>query len=237
MRDGVWMRIVRSRNVIAAGSITLITELQVLVRTKLARPNLSIQLCNSSQHRCYAQRTHLSVHHHPCRSTNCRTSAQCNRSHACIRHHRRPQSPHLATSPARPALQPDQAPNCAPQAFPEIYLHPVSNRFFLTIHTEPRSQLLFRLEQSVIDGTVCIFISKSTVIECALAVPAGDAPMKNACNRPQKERWESCKASMRAQVGHSFRVIKRELGYTEVRYRGLTRNSAHVLTLRCPTCG
>gem|GEM_PF-6924192 len=150
------MRIVRSRNLNTSRSITLITELQALVRRKLARPNLSIQLGNSSQHRCYAQRNHPSAHRDLCRNTNCRTSVQGDRSHACIRHHPRPQFPHHATSPARPALQPDQAPNCAPPASPEIYLHPVSNRFFLTIHTEPRSQLLFRLEQPVIDGTVCI---------------------------------------------------------------------------------
>jgi len=31
--------------------------------------------------------------------------------------------------------------------------------------------------------------------------------------------------------GHSFRVIKRQFGYTKVRYRGLAKNSSQVLTL------
>jgi IS5 family transposase len=44
--------------------------------------------------------------------------------------------------------------------------------------------------------------------------------IKNARDRRQYERWESCKASMRAKVEHPFRVIKRQFGYTKVRYRG-----------------
>lgn len=55
--------------------------------------------------------------------------------------------------------------------------------------------------------------------------------IKNARDRRQHERWESCKASMRAKVEHPFRVIKRQFGYTKVRYRGLAKNSVQVLTL------
>jgi len=55
--------------------------------------------------------------------------------------------------------------------------------------------------------------------------------IKNARDRRQQERWESCKASMRAKVGHPFRAIKRQLGYTKVRYRGLAKNTSQVLTL------
>ncbi|MEQ7330171.1 transposase, partial [Xanthomonas campestris pv. campestris] len=33
------------------------------------------------------------------------------------------------------------------------------------------------------------------------------------------------------QVEHPFRVIKRQFGYTKVRYRGLAKNTAQVLTL------
>lgn len=36
---------------------------------------------------------------------------------------------------------------------------------------------------------------------------------------------------MRAKVEHPFRVIKRQFGYTKVRYRGLAKNTAQVLTL------
>jgi len=55
--------------------------------------------------------------------------------------------------------------------------------------------------------------------------------IRNARDRRQHERWESCKASMRAKVEHPFRVIKRQFGYTKVRYRGLAKNTAQVLTL------
>jgi len=36
---------------------------------------------------------------------------------------------------------------------------------------------------------------------------------------------------MRAKVEHLFRVIKRQFGYTKVRYRGLAKNTAQVLAL------
>ncbi|MEQ7825429.1 IS5 family transposase [Xanthomonas hortorum pv. hederae] len=49
--------------------------------------------------------------------------------------------------------------------------------------------------------------------------------------RAREQRWEHFKASVRAKVEHPFRVIKRQFGYTKVRYRGLTKNTAHVLTL------
>jgi len=55
--------------------------------------------------------------------------------------------------------------------------------------------------------------------------------IKNKRHRHQVGRWESCKASMRAKVEHPFRVIKRQFGYTKVRYRGLAKNTAQALTL------
>lgn len=42
------------------------------------------------------------------------------------------------------------------------------------------------------------------------------------------EKW---KASVRAKVEHPFRVLKRQFGYTKVRYRGLAKNTAQILTL------
>ena len=38
-------------------------------------------------------------------------------------------------------------------------------------------------------------------------------------------------AKVRARVEHPFRVIKRQFGYTKVRYRGLAKNGAQVATL------
>jgi IS5 family transposase len=45
------------------------------------------------------------------------------------------------------------------------------------------------------------------------------------------EKLEQTKASIRAKVEHPFRVIKRQFGYTKVKYRGLAKNTANLLTL------
>ena len=42
---------------------------------------------------------------------------------------------------------------------------------------------------------------------------------------------EYIKAAVRSKVEHPFRVVKRQFGYTKVRYRGLVKNTAQVLTL------
>ena len=54
---------------------------------------------------------------------------------------------------------------------------------------------------------------------------------QNKRERKYAERWEHFKASVRAKVEHPFRVVKRQFGYTKVRYRGLAKNAAQVLTL------
>jgi IS5 family transposase len=45
------------------------------------------------------------------------------------------------------------------------------------------------------------------------------------------ELAEKHKASVRAKVEHPFRVIKRQFGYAKVRYRGLMKNTAQLMTL------
>ena len=45
------------------------------------------------------------------------------------------------------------------------------------------------------------------------------------------EKHEKRKASIRAKVEHPFRVIKRQFGLTKVRFRGLAKNTAHIITL------
>ena len=45
------------------------------------------------------------------------------------------------------------------------------------------------------------------------------------------ETIEQCKARIRAKVEHPFRVIKRQFGFTKVRYRGLVKNTGQVVTL------
>jgi IS5 family transposase len=45
------------------------------------------------------------------------------------------------------------------------------------------------------------------------------------------EQREQLKSSIRAKVEHPFRVIKRQFGFTKVRYRGLMKNTAQLITL------
>ena len=42
---------------------------------------------------------------------------------------------------------------------------------------------------------------------------------------------ETVKARIRAKVEHPFRVIKRQFGFTKVRYQGLKKNTAQIVTL------
>ena len=46
-----------------------------------------------------------------------------------------------------------------------------------------------------------------------------------------REQIEQLKASVRAKVEHPFRVIKRQFGFAKVRYRGLAKNTAQLVTL------
>jgi len=45
------------------------------------------------------------------------------------------------------------------------------------------------------------------------------------------DKLEKTKASIRAKVEHPFRVIKRQFGFTKVRYRGLKKNTLQIKTL------
>ena len=42
---------------------------------------------------------------------------------------------------------------------------------------------------------------------------------------------EKLKTGIRAKVEHPFRVIKRQFGHVKVRYRGLKKTTAQLLTL------
>lgn len=44
-------------------------------------------------------------------------------------------------------------------------------------------------------------------------------------------RIERAKAQTRSKVEHPFRVLKRQFGYTKVRFRGLVKNAAQMVTL------
>jgi IS5 family transposase len=45
------------------------------------------------------------------------------------------------------------------------------------------------------------------------------------------DKLEQTKARIRAKVEHPFRVIKRQFGYDKVKYRGLAKNTANLMTL------
>jgi IS5 family transposase len=45
------------------------------------------------------------------------------------------------------------------------------------------------------------------------------------------DKAENIKAGIRAKVEHPFRVIKRQFGFVKVRFRGLKKNTAQLVTL------
>lgn len=47
----------------------------------------------------------------------------------------------------------------------------------------------------------------------------------------QLRKIEKAKAQTRAKVEHPFRVVKRQFGYVKVRFRGLVKNTAQLVTL------
>lgn len=55
--------------------------------------------------------------------------------------------------------------------------------------------------------------------------------MKEGRAKRAVEKAEHRKASIRARVEHPFRVVKRQFGLVKVRFRGLAKNTAHVITL------
>jgi IS5 family transposase len=55
--------------------------------------------------------------------------------------------------------------------------------------------------------------------------------MKDGRAKRTAQKAEQRKASIRAKVEHPFRVIKRQFGLVKVRFRGLAKNTAHIVTL------
>ena len=48
---------------------------------------------------------------------------------------------------------------------------------------------------------------------------------------------DKMKADIRSKVEHPFRVLKRQFGFTKVRYRGMRKNTAQIVTLFARGCG
>jgi IS5 family transposase len=63
------------------------------------------------------------------------------------------------------------------------------------------------------------------------ARPSDIAKLPEGRAKKKVQKNEHAKASVRAKVEHPFRVIKRQFGLVKVRFKGLQKNTAHVLTL------
>ena len=63
------------------------------------------------------------------------------------------------------------------------------------------------------------------------ARPSDIAKMPEGKAKTRLQKHEHRKASVRAKVEHPFRVIKRQFGLVKVRFRGLQKNTAQLLTL------
>ena len=63
------------------------------------------------------------------------------------------------------------------------------------------------------------------------ARPCDIAKMPEGRAKTRLQKQEHSKASVRAKVEHPFRVIKRQFGLMKVRFKGLAKNTAHVITL------
>ena len=63
------------------------------------------------------------------------------------------------------------------------------------------------------------------------ARPSDIAKLPEGKVKARVQKQEHRKASVRAKVEHPFRVIKRQFGLVKVRFKGLAKNTAHVVTL------
>jgi transposase, IS5 family len=63
------------------------------------------------------------------------------------------------------------------------------------------------------------------------ARPSDIAKLPDGRRKTAARKRERGKASVRAKVEHPFRVIKRQFGLMKLRFRGLAKNTAHVITL------
>ncbi len=63
------------------------------------------------------------------------------------------------------------------------------------------------------------------------ARPSDIAKLPEGKAKTKVQKAQHRKASTRAKVEHPFRVVKRQFGLMKVRFRGLAKNTAHVVTL------
>jgi IS5 family transposase len=74
-------------------------------------------------------------------------------------------------------------------------------------------------------------VSKADLQWHIAARPSDMAKLPEGRAKARAKKQEHRKASVRAKVEHPFRVIKRQFGLVKVRFKGLAKNTAHVITL------
>jgi len=74
-------------------------------------------------------------------------------------------------------------------------------------------------------------VSKAELQWHIAARPSDIAKLPEGRAKASAKRQEHRKASIRAKVEHPLRVIKRQFGLVKVRFKGLAKNTAHVITL------
>jgi IS5 family transposase len=74
-------------------------------------------------------------------------------------------------------------------------------------------------------------VSKTDLQWHIAARPSDMAKMPEGRAKTRAKKQEHRKASVRAKVEHPFRVIKCQFGLVKVRFKGLAKNTAHVITL------
>jgi IS5 family transposase len=69
-------------------------------------------------------------------------------------------------------------------------------------------------------------------VRCHVAMRAGKRIKLDKADPVEAiyDQIERLKASVRAKVEHPLRVLKRQFGYQKARYRGLTKNTAQIVT-------
>jgi IS5 family transposase len=75
------------------------------------------------------------------------------------------------------------------------------------------------------------YAGQSEVLAEQAPLAQDDTHAKSCRNRPLRDedtRKNRTKSGVRAKVEHIFRVLKRQFGFTKVRYRGLDKNPNHL---------
>lgn len=102
-----------------------------------------------------------------------------------------------------------------------------SLRFRHLLEANQLSSQLFATSNATL-ATRGLLLKTGTVVDATLI--AAPSSTKNSTGN-LLDMAELLKASIRAKVEHPFRVLKCQFGFTKVRYKGLDKNTARLITL------